>query len=218
MKFKYNLNFYLEKRKDKQTGQVITKNVPIFMFFSFDGKRLQYFTGYRIDLSKWNSEDQRVKRNNINKDGITTTEINDHLNDLANKVVEVFKESKILKGYPTVQHIRNEIKNRLGEHETQKKTFFGVLEEFIATESFAKSWSISTKKKFRSISNHLKAFQDSTRHRIDFEDIDDSFLNKYIAFERETLEHRNSYIAKNIKTAPLSSFQNVKNRSQRFII
>ena len=57
MKTKCSVNFYIEKRKDKN-GVPIIKNVPIHMFFSFDSKRLIYYTGYRVDKSKWNAVEQ----------------------------------------------------------------------------------------------------------------------------------------------------------------
>ncbi len=70
MLIKCKVNFYPEKRKD-DSGMLKMKNVPIFLFFSFSGKRMVYYTGYRIDLEKWDSENQRVKRNSFNEEGIS---------------------------------------------------------------------------------------------------------------------------------------------------
>ena len=71
MKTKSSINFYLEKRINKETGKLITEHVvPIILFFSFDGKRLQYYTGYRIDAVKWDTDNQKVKRNNFNRNGV----------------------------------------------------------------------------------------------------------------------------------------------------
>lgn len=53
MKIKYNLNFKLEQRRDKQSGTLIVKNVPINMELTYLGKRLYYYVGYRIDADKW---------------------------------------------------------------------------------------------------------------------------------------------------------------------
>ncbi|WP_165026273.1 hypothetical protein [Dysgonomonas sp. ZJ279] len=66
MKLKYNVNFRLEKRNDKETGEPITKNLPINLDFTYNGKRLMFFTGYRIDASKWtdfitNASGEKIK-------------------------------------------------------------------------------------------------------------------------------------------------------------
>ncbi|MBE0678003.1 MAG: site-specific integrase, partial [Bacteroidales bacterium] len=78
MLLKCRVNFYPEKRKD-EAGKLRVQNVPIFLYFSFSGKRMSYYTGYRVDLDKWDSENQRIKRNNFNQDGISATVINGHL-------------------------------------------------------------------------------------------------------------------------------------------
>jgi len=52
MRTKCNASFTLDRRLDKD-GQPIVKNLPINMDFTFSGKRLRYYTGYRIDADKW---------------------------------------------------------------------------------------------------------------------------------------------------------------------
>ena len=49
------VNFLLEKRKDKNTGNLIIKNVPILLDFNFEGKRFQHYTGERIDAKYWDN-------------------------------------------------------------------------------------------------------------------------------------------------------------------
>lgn len=44
--------FYLEKRKDKD-GNLVVKDVPILMFYSFGSGRLQYYTGQRVDSKNY---------------------------------------------------------------------------------------------------------------------------------------------------------------------
>jgi hypothetical protein len=55
------IKFFIEKRKDKSTKQLITLNVPIFLDYSFDSKRLNYYTGLRIDADKWDDGVERTK-------------------------------------------------------------------------------------------------------------------------------------------------------------
>ena len=78
MKIKCNTRFTLDRRSDKD-GNPIVQNLPINMDFTFAGKRLRFFTGYRIDADKWidtKKEDpetgevihvQQVKKNAYNK-------------------------------------------------------------------------------------------------------------------------------------------------------
>lgn len=213
MKIKCGVKFYLEKRKDKETDKTITANVPILLLFTFDGKRLQYYSGYRIDgcdikgckhlkcKSKWDYSKQEVKRNNFNADGISSSDINDHLNDIRSKVTEIYKEFKALKMNPSSLQIKNELRKRLGEEKSPKKelTFFDLFDKFINEESKARTWTSSTIKKFKTNYNHLKEFQDEEKIKIEFEDIDEAFFGRYFTYQSETLGHRNTTIAKNLK-------------------
>ena len=115
MKTKCSVKFYLEKRIDKESGKLITENVPIFLFFSFDGKRLQYYTGYRINIDQWNIETQRVRRNNFNRKGESAADINFHLTDIEKTVTEIYYQQKANKKNPSLQFIRDELRERLGE-------------------------------------------------------------------------------------------------------
>jgi hypothetical protein len=54
-------NFFLEKRIDKLSGELITQIVPIYLDFSFNGRRLQHFTGFRIDADKWDDGIEKTK-------------------------------------------------------------------------------------------------------------------------------------------------------------
>ena len=51
MNLKRNITIQLEKRK--KNGVLIEENVPIRMRVVFDGKRIEFTTGYRIDREKW---------------------------------------------------------------------------------------------------------------------------------------------------------------------
>ena len=111
---KYKVNFILERRKDKELGERITWNVPIFMDVTFSGKRMSYFTQYRADWDKWidtivNKDGskvriQRVKQNTINKYGESASIINMRLNDLEKYVGDIFKVSG--KDIPTPGQLR----------------------------------------------------------------------------------------------------------------
>ena len=51
MNIKRNIIFALESRK--KDGVPITQNVPIRMRVIFASQRIEFTTGYRIDIEKW---------------------------------------------------------------------------------------------------------------------------------------------------------------------
>lgn len=199
MKLKSNVNFRLEKRKDKNSNDIISDNVPIILDFTFDGKRIQIFTGHRIDYNKWDESTQKVTKNSSNKAGVTASEINDRLDILKSTITGVYKHAKILKINPTAQYIRNELKNELDESRKLEKSFFDVFNEFISTESKKNDWTLSTIKKFNTNYNHLEKFQTDKHYKIEFDYLDENFFIKLIDYQREKLNHRNTTIAKNLK-------------------
>ena len=59
MNIKRNIIFALESRK--KDGVPIVENVPIRMRVNFASQRIEFTTGYRIDVAKWDGDKQRVK-------------------------------------------------------------------------------------------------------------------------------------------------------------
>ncbi len=98
------INFYLESRQGN------AKNLPINMLVWFDGYRLKYYTGYRIDLKKWDKEDQEVKKNNLNENGQTASFLNQKLTNLKNEAAKVYNDYDALKKSLTIENFRNELK------------------------------------------------------------------------------------------------------------
>jgi integrase len=72
---KYNVKFAPEKRNDK-TGQPIVKNVPIFAGITFANTRLFYFTGFRLDVDKFDPEKQEAKKNSVGTEGTKKAQYN----------------------------------------------------------------------------------------------------------------------------------------------
>ena len=112
MKIKCSVKFRLETRyQETDKGkELISNNVPIYLFFNFDGKQLRYYTGYRIDRNKWNEETERFNRNVFNLRGESSTDINNHLTAIDSYVTEIYNGQKANKKNPTVSFIRNELK------------------------------------------------------------------------------------------------------------
>lgn len=162
MKRKYKVNFLLEKRKDKETGQLITENVPIVMSVTFKGNRLWFYTGYRIDADKWvdksenGEKKQRVKKNTFNKDKESATDINNRLAKLETIVNDIFIEAG--NSYPTSQELREKIKELLNEKNNTKakseNDFYYHFDKYI----IASTCSEGRKNQLRSSLNHFNKF------------------------------------------------------------
>lgn len=177
--------FFLEKRKDKLSGALITTNVPIIMDFSFNGQRLQYFTGLRIDASKWDDGIERTlkgettrtrlhqgkaKRNTAN-----SSEINIRLAQLSAKLITIFEAAKALKVPITTDYLRKELKK---EGDSAKfDNVFKVLEKFLEFKKLNSSHNYH-----KNLSCSLQLFKDFVgRKTIHFPDLDAQLLTDYTA-------------------------------------
>ncbi|MEG2035386.1 MAG: hypothetical protein RR005_03495, partial [Mucinivorans sp.] len=77
--------FELEKRKDK-AGDIIMQDMPIRLVVTFGGGRVMFYSGYRIDFTKWNSTTKKVKQGCSNGKGVPYNIINKRLSDMLNVV------------------------------------------------------------------------------------------------------------------------------------
>lgn len=59
MNIKRNIIFALESRKTD--GELIVENVPIRMRVNFASLRIEFTTGYRIDVAKWDGDKMSEK-------------------------------------------------------------------------------------------------------------------------------------------------------------
>jgi len=198
MKIKSNVIFRIEQRKNKETGEPITENVPIIMDFTYEGRRLLHYTGYRIDAGKWDEATLSVKKNAFNKAGDSASDINNHLIELRATITRIYQEAKILNKRPSIQYIRDQLKKRINEEEYTQKSFFDVFKEFIETESKKNNWTKGTITKLTTNFRHLQDFQKRNHFRIEFDSIDDNFFLQYVDFQRDVLGHRNTTIKKNL--------------------
>ena len=90
MNIKRNIIFALENRK--KDGIPITQNVPIRMRVVFASQRIEFTTGYRIDMEKWDADKQRVRNGCTNKLKQSASEINTELLRQYTEIQNVFKE------------------------------------------------------------------------------------------------------------------------------
>lgn len=197
-------NFFLEKRVDKVSGELTTLNVPIYLDFSFNGKRLQYFTGFRVDADKWDDGIEKTKAGipsrkrlhpgKAKRNTADSSEINTGLTALSNKLNDICETAKALKIPLTVEYLRNELKN-----DPAKKRSANIFEAFnIYIEEKKNSDAENTIKKYTSTLNHLTAFC-GKRTNIDFLDLNQSFLERFKSYLVKDAGHTHNTVVKYCK-------------------
>jgi integrase len=182
-----SVRFYIEKRRDER-GRMRTHNIPILLYFSYEGRRLQLHTGEKVDFGEWDSQRQRVR------DEVPGSKaLNRYLQSLAQELLDIYRGAKAMGMQPGPDYLRKQLKYPRNKDQVD---FFNVLIRFI--DENHERWSIHTFRKARSTYNHLRAFEESEGTRIDFNRIDKDFLDRYVRFFRIKFNHSNTTISKNL--------------------
>lgn len=197
MNIKRNIIFAPESRK--KDGIPVTKNVPIRMRVIFASQRIEFTTGYRIDVEKWDTDKQRVRNGCTNKLKQSASEINAELLRQYTEIQNVFKEFEVQDVTPTPAQIKEAFNLKTkGEkkesHEEKQKVeldFMKVFNEFVAECSKQNDWSSSTLKKFATVKKHIYTFDPNTT----FDSWTEKHFNDYIEFLRAEKNMRNTSIA-----------------------
>ncbi|MFV0470191.1 MAG: tyrosine-type recombinase/integrase [Dysgonomonas sp.] len=195
MNIKRSIKFELEKRKDKQ-GNPIVENVPIRMRVTYEGMRAEPAIGYRVDISKWDKEKQRVKNGTSNKLKQTASEINSKIVECESDMQTVFKEYEVKEIIPSTKDLIaafNE-KQKKEISKPTKITVVQVFDEFIQKYSIENSLTRSRIKTYGVVKNHLIEFNE----KLTFEEVNENMLAVYQAFLLKK-KLRNSYVSKQIK-------------------
>lgn len=196
MIIKRNIIFSLENRK-KDDKQII-ENVPIRLRLIYNGKRIDFSTGYRIDLAKWDNGKQRVKNGCTNKLKQTSSEINADLLKYFTDLQTTFKEFEIKNILPAPGQIKKgfALKNKKQNTEGAGETFsfFIALDEFIRENGRQNDWTESTFEKFHAVKNHLTDFNPI----LTFHDLDEKGLTDYVIFLQAKKGMRNSTVGKQL--------------------
>ena len=198
MNIKRNIIFSLESRK--KNGVPIVENVPIRMRVVFDSHRIEFTTGYRIDVAKWDADKQRVKNGCTNKLKQSASEINADLLKYYTEIQNIFKEFEVQGFMPTTEQVKdafNRLHNGKKEDEEQAPVVFlplEVFDEFIKECGTQNGWSDATYEKFAAVRKHLEKFDKG----LTFESLDEPKLTKYVNFLKDTEDMRNTSIMKQV--------------------
>lgn len=198
MNIRRNITFTLENRK--KDGQAIVENVPIRMRLTFDANRIEFSTGYRIDVAKWDALRQRVKTGCSNKHKQTASEINAGLQSLYSDLQGIFKEFEVKGIMPTRTQVKDAFASLKKKQEADSKPEpvmfkpIKLLDAFVQECSSQNGWSWSTVQKFITVKNHLIKFDSD----LTFESLDETKLTKYVSFLKDEEGLRNSSILKQV--------------------
>ena len=200
MNIKRNIIFATESRK--KGGKPITENVPIRMRVIYGGKRIDFGTGYRIDVSKWDSNKQRVKSGCTNKLKQGAAEINTDLSLYETDIQNIFKEFELQEIMPTPEQVRERFNQKrqginfedIEESKEPQKSLMEVFDEFVKESGTQNDWTDSTYEKFAAAKNHLKEFDPA----LTFESLTESGLIAYVNYLRDKRNMRNSTIGKQL--------------------
>ena len=202
MNIKRNIIFTLESRK--KDGVLIVENVPIRMRVNFASQRIEFTTGYRIDVAKWDGDKQRVKNGCTNKLKQSASEINAALLGYYTELQEIFKRFEIAEFVPSPAKVKEAFNNRHGQNEKTElsstdmsnvpSNFYEAFDDFVRVCGRQNDWAHSTFEKFGAVKNHLKNF----RSELSFDFFDEEGLTEYVQYLREVREMRNSTIGKQL--------------------
>jgi len=197
MNIKRNIVFALESRK--KDGKPIVDNVPIRMRVIYNGQRIEFTTGYRIDVAKWDSDKQRVKNGCSNKLKQSAAEINSDLLTYYAVIQDIFKEFEVIDVIPTPEQLKttfnNKQKNNIPQEsaiEIPSVSFWNTFDEFVRECGVQNDWTNATYEKFAATKKHLGDFDTI----LTFEALNESKLTEYVNFLRDTKSLRNSTIGK----------------------
>ena len=202
MNIKHNIIFALKSRK--KDGEPIVENVPIRMRVSFASQRIEFTTGYRIDVAKWDGDKQRVKNGCTNKLKQSASEINAALLGYYTELQEIFKRFEVAETMPSPAEVKEAFNNRHGQNEktelasadtsNEPSNFYEAFDDFVRVCGRQNDWTHSTFEKLATVKNHLKNF----RSELSFEFFDEEGLTEYVQYLREVKEMRNSTIGKQL--------------------
>ena len=202
MNIKRNIIFALESRK--KDGVPIVENVPIRMRVNFASQRIEFTTGYRIDVAKWDVDKQRVKNGCTNKLKQSASEINVALLGYYTELQEIFKRFEVAEIVPSPAEVKEAFNNRYGQNEKIElasadtsnvpSNFYEAFDDFVRVCGRQNDWTHSTFEKFAAVKNHLKNF----RSELSFDFFDEEGLTEYVQYLREVREMRNSTIGKQL--------------------
>lgn len=190
MEIKRNIKFEVERRKDSK-GFLITDNVPIRCVVTFNGNRVTFFSGQRIDMEKFISEKEKVKNGCYNKAGMKSSYINAGLDMMRSDIQDIFKRYETIDDALTPELLKSEYNHLSGKVKAEKpKGFFDIFDEFMEFEGKRCEWTEKTRRKNACIRNLIMEFDPKIAN------FDENKVQEFIEHMRTKRNHRNTTVLK----------------------
>jgi integrase len=136
MALTYKATFRPERRKYKETGELIEDNVPLLLDLSYQGRswyntgiRLQHITDFDVKAQKMIPGKKAIE----NKDTLSATKVSDRLNSIKGYISEAFNDAKALKVNITAKYLIEQMQIKSGNKKidiVKENTF---IQDFIST-------------------------------------------------------------------------------------
>lgn len=167
------------------------EKTQIFLVFNFEGNRLRYYTGKRIEPKHWDKIKQHAKSSYS-----SAISLNQFLKTTANFLENEFNESQILGKKISIESLKDSLSNRFN----QDDGFDVVLkfDEFI--EGSKNTRAVSTIRKYKTTINQLKRFSIEKKLALTFDCFDSTFDERFKDFLITDLYLTNNTVAKHYKT------------------
>lgn len=187
------VKFYILRRKDKD-GNLPEYNLPILAKYSYNSKRLEYYTRESCDYKYWNPGYLQNGKEPIKTIAPNSDIIIRNLHSIARHIKNIESEA-ISNGVPiTIKFFRDELKKRLRpEPEEEKMTLIKYFDVYIkdisnrTNERTGKKLSPALAIKYTTIKNLFTDFCKFKGRQYDFKDIDGKFyqeFNNYMMTEK----------------------------------
>ena len=193
------VKFYPEKRKSAD-GEIKTKNVPVFLNYSLNGKRLVYYTGLRIDIKYWDTTKMLINKS-VTGSQLTNARIQSMRNLVETEQINSSKSQTVL----TLEGIKAKLDILSGKKEVETET--EKVEIIVTPLQAVKTWVIESKdreayssyKNNKTFEKHFEAYIQLTYRDLTFQEIDEVFYERFRSFLRNHLHHSINTEAKTTK-------------------
>jgi integrase len=187
------INFYLDKSHPDKKNEYM-----IFMSVHFFKRRLRIYTSLKSSLKNWDAGNQR-----IDEKVKGASAINSVLDSYEEEVKTKYAEALFNWIDPTIEYMKDNLSFIRGS----EMDFFSLWDKFINSESRISGWTQGTVKRFNTTLKHLKEFQKQYNYKIEFNSINDSFIDKFLDYHfnginpvsKEKNNFSNAFTEKNIK-------------------
>lgn len=224
--------FRIEKRRDKETGEMITTNVPIYADINIKGIRITYSTGYRVDADKW--IDKKLKDEETGeitykqcvgpksygtRGGVSVSAkiINSDLAIINATVANIVKSTPVDK--ITSKNVISEIDEQIAKLKNrvsfaEDSSFWGLFDKFIETNGVSED----RKRTYRNAYSNLRNFEKySWRRKIDFADCTGAMMDAFDMFMQTDNNLNGRYDHLPVRQRPKAKSNNTRIKIMRVL-